>query len=145
MPDNPDSTMPANAAVPAGPDTPRKAMSPTPPAPSPGSSEPVVPSDLKVKLAEQRLHVTWADGSQCVYDLAVLRRHCPCATCRIEREQRSDSPGSLTILKADPRNLRTTGAKLVGRYAIQFEWSDGHNTGIFDFRFLRTLPSVPAE
>ena len=120
-------------------------MNPTPPAPSPVPSEPVVPSDLKVKLAEQRLSVTWADGSQCVYDLAVLRRHCPCATCRTEREQVSDSPASLTILKTDPRNLRATGAQLVGRYAIQFEWSDGHNTGIFDFRFLRSLPSLPAE
>ena len=30
-------------------------------------------------------------------------------------------------------------AKLVGNYAIQFTWSDGHNTGIFDFRFLRSL------
>ncbi len=122
-------------------------MNPTPPAPaaSPVPSEPVVPSDLKVKLAEQRLCVTWADGSQCVYDLAVLRRHCPCATCQTEREQVSESPASLTILKSDPRNLRTTGAKLVGRYAIQFEWSDGHNTGIFDFRFLRSLPSLPAE
>lgn len=122
-------------------------MNPTPPAlsASPVPSEPVVPADLKVKLAEQRLHVTWDDGSQCVYDLAVLRRHCPCATCRTEREQRSESPASLTILKSDPRNLRTTGAKLVGRYAIQFEWSDGHNTGIFDFRFLRSLPSLPAE
>jgi len=105
----------------------------------------VVPSDLKVKLSEQRLQVTWADGSQCVYDLAVLRRHCPCATCRTEREKVSDAPTSLTILKSDPRNIRPTGAKLVGRYAIQFEWSDGHNTGIFDFRFLRTLPSILPE
>ncbi|MCH7701402.1 MAG: DUF971 domain-containing protein [Planctomycetes bacterium] len=128
-------------------------MKPIPSAPSPLPSEPVVPSDLKVKLAEQRLQVTWDDGSQCVYDLAVLRRHCPCATCRTEREQRSESPAeqrsgspmSLTILKTDPRNLRATGATLVGRYAIQFEWSDGHNTGIFDFRFLRSLPSLPAE
>ncbi|MCH7721653.1 MAG: DUF971 domain-containing protein, partial [Planctomycetes bacterium] len=78
---------------------------------------------------------------------------CPCATCRTECEQRSESPTeqrsgspmSLTILKTDPRNLRATGAQLVGRYAIQFEWSDGHNTGIFDFRFLRSLPSLPAE
>ena len=147
MPGDPDSTIPTNATVPAGSRTPSGAMSTTPPAPGPlpAHAEPVVPTDLKVKLAEQRLQVTWADGSQCVYDLAVLRRHCPCATCRTEREQRSESPASLTILKSDPRNLRATGAQLVGRYAIQFEWSDGHNTGIFDFRFLRSLPSIQAE
>lgn len=139
--------MPAKATGRAAASTPTGAVRTTPPAPVGSSvpSEPVVPADLKVKLAEQRLQVTWADGSQCVYDLAVLRRHCPCATCRTEREQRSESPTSLTILKSDPRNIRPTGAKLVGRYAIQFEWSDGHNTGIFDFRFLRSLPSLPAE
>ena len=143
MPDDPHSAIPTDAASPADSDTAKAAMSP--PASSPTPSDPVVPSDLQVKLAEQRLQVTWADGSRCVYDLAVLRRHCPCATCRTEREQRSEAPTSLTILKSDPRNIRPTGAKLVGRYAIQFEWSDGHNTGIFDFRFLRTLPSLPAE
>jgi DUF971 family protein len=30
-------------------------------------------------------------------------------------------------------------AELVGNYAIRFRWSDGHDTGIFDFRFLRSL------
>lgn len=97
--------------------------------------------DLKVKLAEQQLFVRWNDGSECTYELAVLRRECPCATCRTQREDRKESPASLTILKSDPRDIRATGAKLVGRYAIQLEWSDGHNTGIFDFGFLKTLPS----
>jgi DUF971 family protein len=28
---------------------------------------------------------------------------------------------------------------LVGRYAINFRWSDGHETGIYSFRYLREL------
>ncbi len=101
------------------------------------SDNSVTPRDLKVKLEEQRLTIEWNDGRRSEYSLAELRRRCPCATCRTDREQQADNP--LTILKSDPTGVRVTSAKLVGNYAIQFEWSDGHNTGIFDFRLLRAL------
>ena len=103
------------------------------------ASESVTPADLKVKLAEQKLLITWQDASRSEFDLAVLRRACPCATCRTERESQSQSSNPLQILKTDPAKIRVIGAKLVGHYAIQFEWSDGHNTGIYDFRFLKSL------
>lgn len=95
------------------------------------------PKDLKVRIKEQRLIVEWKDGSQSDYSLDELRRYCPCATCRTEREKREDNP--LVILKSDPTGVRVTHAQFVGTYAIQFFWSDGHNTGIFDFRYLRSL------
>lgn len=81
--------------------------------------------------------IEWLDGHKSEYTLAGLRRVCPCASCRSERESRADNP--LAILKSDPSDLRVTGARLVGNYAIRFDWSDGHDTGIFDFRFLRSL------
>ncbi len=141
--------------------------------------ETVTPRDLKVQIAEQRLTVDWKDGRRSTYSLALLRRLCPCATCRTERESQTgfgNPPGqgghsakssptadssrpaggagstraapagvlsSLPVLKADPTGLRVTSARLVGNYAIQFFWSDGHYTGIYDFRFLRSLDSKP--
>ena len=69
--------------------------------------------------------------------LLELRRRCPCATCRSERESRNDNP--LRVFKPDPVDLRVKTAELVGNYAIRFSWSDGHDTGIFDFRNLRSL------
>jgi len=95
------------------------------------------PTDLKVKVKEQRLDIEWGDGSRSEFSLGELRRRCPCASCRTERDARQANP--LHILKFDPSDVRVTHAQLVGRYAIQFTWSDGHNTGIFDFRFLRSL------
>ena len=95
------------------------------------------PKDLKVQLKEQRLIIDWMDGTRNEYPLPMLRRQCPCATCRTEREEHADNP--LHILNSDPTGVRVTHAKLVGNYAIQFFWSDGHNTGIFDFRYLRSL------
>ncbi len=97
----------------------------------------VTPRDLKVKIADQKLLVDWADGKKSELDLAVLRRHCPCATCRSDRDSQLNNP--FKILKSDPARLRVIDARLVGNYAISFTWSDGHNTGIFEFRFLRAL------
>ncbi len=64
----------------------------------------------------------------------------PPFAARTEREHQGANP--LRILKADPTGVRVVNAKLVGHYAIQLDWSDGHNTGIFDFRFLRSLGVV---
>lgn len=101
----------------------------------------VAPKDLKVKLAEQMLHIVWQDGRSSMYALANLRRLCPCATCRTEREQQDENP--LRILKFNPAGVRVVSAELVGHYAIQFQWSDGHKSGIFDFRFLRAIDEPP--
>ena len=98
------------------------------------------PTDLKVKLEQQRLLVEWADGVRSEYSLNDLRRQCPCATCKTDREKKNDNP--FQILKADPDDIRVTQAELVGNYAIRFTWSDGHATGIFDFRYLRSLESL---
>jgi len=98
-----------------------------------------MPRDLKVKISEQKLVIDWMDGGHSEIAMGRLRAVCPCATCRTDREAQTDNP--LRILKNDPAGLRVVNARLVGNYAIQFDWSDGHNTGIFDFRFLRSLDS----
>tara|TARA_B110000438_G_scaffold277633_1_gene300442 strand:- start:720 stop:863 length:144 start_codon:yes stop_codon:yes gene_type:complete len=39
-----------------------------------------------------------------------------------------------------------TAIHYVGRYAIQFVWSDGHSTGIYTFEYLREIwDSEPEE
>lgn len=35
--------------------------------------------------------------------------------------------------------LEINDLSLVGRYALNFRWSDGHETGIYSFRYLREL------
>lgn len=96
------------------------------------------PTDIKLRRNEQELRIRWADGSESVYSAALLRRNCPCATCRSARQPAG--PTSLPVLnvQADQR-IELTGARLVGNYALQLLWSDSHDTGIFDYRYLRTL------
>ncbi|MCA1626453.1 MAG: DUF971 domain-containing protein [Acidobacteria bacterium] len=63
-----------------------------------------------------------------------MRRVCPCAHCVNEMTgERVLRPESV----AD--DLTIENMELVGRYAITFRWSDGHQTGIYSFRLLREL------
>jgi len=83
------------------------------------------------------LTVFWGDGRASRYSLADLRKSCPCATCRDLRDQLSSSSG-LTLLaneSIDP-SVEVVDMTTVGRYALQFTWKDGHNTGIYTYEFL---------
>ncbi|MHC5111165.1 MAG: DUF971 domain-containing protein [Planctomycetota bacterium] len=98
---------------------------------------PEAPQNLKLQLEQQNLQIHWQDGRLDDFPLPLLRRKCPCATCRTERDAAIANP--LKILAADPTTITATNAKMVGNYAIQLFWSDGHQSGIFDFKFLRQL------
>lgn len=98
------------------------------------------PASLDLDLKEQVLNVTWSDGAINRFPLAALRKNCPCAACRTEKEQQSRT--LLPVLKAAPaEQMQAVGGHLVGNYALQIEWSDGHSSGIYDFKYLRRLGS----
>jgi DUF971 family protein len=101
-------------------------------------SAPYRPVSLDLDLSEQVLELTWADRAVSRLPLSLLRKNCPCAGCRTDREKQGQT--LLPILKMGPGGpIRATGGHLIGNYAIQIEWSDGHSSGIFDFRLLRSL------
>ncbi len=80
------------------------------------------------------LRITWADGRVCQYEAANLRRACPCAQCVNEwTGQRTLDPRTVT------NELVIKDVSIVGRYALTFKWSDGHETGIYSFRYLFDL------
>lgn len=80
------------------------------------------------------LGIQWSDGHKGVYPVRYLRQHCPCAACVDEwtGERR---------LKAEdvPLLIMLHDIESVGRYALQFKWSDGHDTGIYSYSLLRKL------
>jgi DUF971 family protein len=75
------------------------------------------------------------------YPLDYLRKHCPCASCRTRSEAPPSHQGlSLAVLPANIDQATVfADARLVGHYAIQITWADGHSTGIYDFRYLRMI------
>ena len=81
-----------------------------------------------------RLKITWADGCVCNYAAAELRRACPCAQCVDEwTGERRLKPQTISD------EVEINDLSVVGRYALNFRWSDGHETGIYSFQYLRDL------
>ena len=94
------------------------------------------------------LEIDWQDGHRCAYTLTYLRSMCPCATCKMQREQTNPhdiAPGPkkkplLTILPGNYAGALTVlEAEMVGNYAIRIEWSDRHGSGIYSFQYLREI------
>ncbi len=80
------------------------------------------------------LRIEWKDGTVSEYAPRALRLACPCAGCVEEMT-------GVRILRpedVDPR-VYPTAIHYVGRYALQFVWSDGHSTGIYTYEHLRKL------
>jgi DUF971 family protein len=98
------------------------------------------PRHLDLKK-DDGLTVHWADGSTSYYPVAYLRRMSPSAEARMLREQLASNP--LAVLPAsaagDPGPLRAVDAELVGTYAIRIRFSDGHDTGIYSWSYLREI------
>jgi DUF971 family protein len=91
------------------------------------------PKTIDVEKTEG-VTLTFLDGFVARFDLATLRRGCPCATCRGLREQGIESwprPGS-------PMPLAIVAAELHGAWGLNITWNDGHATGIYPFEALHT-------
>ncbi len=96
---------------------------------------------VNLDLDRQRgLTVEWPDGSTQFFPVAFLRRMSPSAETRELRKQMEANP--LTVLPASAHSsgpLTAEGAELVGNYAVRIRFSDGHDTGIYSWRYLREL------
>ena len=91
---------------------------------------------VKIKVRDKEfLEITWDNGEQNNIKLSNLRNQCPCAICGSEKEEWSET----YIPLYTKEQLNVVKISIVGTYAINIEWEDGHNTGIYDFDFLKTL------
>jgi DUF971 family protein len=101
----------------------------------------MIPVDIK-KIDARTLQIEWDDGHVSRYPLEFLRRECPCASCSEARRAPAPSANPLRVLQAHEivqKDVDILQAEVVGRYAIQFHWNDGHAEGIYGFDFLRNL------
>lgn len=98
------------------------------------------PTNIDVDRAVGEVRITWHDSKMCAYPLNNLREACPCAECRGGHEnmgRRHDPDHILTLKPA--RSYGLENVELVGNYALQFFWEDGHHAGIFTWEFLYRL------
>jgi len=104
---------------------------------APGAATPI---EIELDRPGRRLRFVWADGTRSDYDWEHLRWQCPCAFCSGEGG-REGALVSRTELA--PAETEMADVNLVGRYAVQPTWGDGHDTGIYTFRKLRALADTP--
>jgi DUF971 family protein len=90
-----------------------------------------------LKIIDERgegVRIVWSDETENLYPSAFLRRHCACAGCVNEwTGERMLKPESVSD------EVKIENIAIVGRYALSFRFSDGHDTGIFSFKYLREL------
>ncbi|MGB6744823.1 MAG: DUF971 domain-containing protein [Terracidiphilus sp.] len=107
--------------------------------------EAVTPQKVRVLISEGKgLEIDWADGHKSAWSFPWLREACPCATCIDQRTQEGRKPGQpkpkpAALLPMYAPAPKPASAHAVGRYALQFNWQDGHSAGIYSWEYLRRM------
>lgn len=83
------------------------------------------------------LALSFTGGLEIYIFLSVLRRGCPCASCRGE----PDAMGRVLspVVEYGPRAFELVRYVVIGGYALQPFWADGHSTGIYSHSYLIRL------
>jgi len=94
-------------------------------------------SPSEIQLIGKELAIRWQDGRETYLGASLLRSSSPSA----EVQGEPDLFGRLSGATAGPGkpDVEILGWKQVGNYALQFRFSDGHQTGIYTFETLRRL------
>lgn len=97
----------------------------------------------RIELIGTDIAIIWSDGTEYYIPSERLRAWSPSAENTGERDLLGRQYGG-TDQKTFPgvtvRNWRS-----IGSYAVQFEFSDGHNTGIYAFDYLYKLGEEAAK
>ena len=86
------------------------------------------------------IRLTWADGSVTQVANRDLRLACRCALCVDEMSHQPVlDPASV------PAAIHAEELRLIGNYALGVTWSDGHSTGFFPYKAIRSLAAKAAS
>ena len=90
------------------------------------------PTELTLDKAARTLLVAYDDGRSYVLSCEFLRVHSPSA------EVRGHGPGQ-EVLQLDKQDVEILELRPVGNYGVQIAFSDGHDTGIYSWAWLREI------
>lgn len=92
----------------------------------------ITPTEIQLHQASRKLEIAFSDGTRFHLPFEFLRVYSPSA------EVRGHGPGQ-EVLQVGKREITVISADPVGTYAINFEFSDGHNSGIYSWEYLHHL------
>lgn len=87
------------------------------------------------------LALSFVDGYEAYLSIPLLRRACPCAGCQGE----PDAMGRVLrpVVEYGARAFELGRFEMIGGYALQLFWADGHSTGIYSYTYLQKLAEIP--
>ncbi len=91
-----------------------------------------VPTGITLHQKSRVLEIAFADGRSFRLPYEFLRVYSPSA------EVRGHGPGQ-EVLQTGKREVEIRALEPVGSYAVQPQFSDGHNTGIYSWDYLYEL------
>jgi len=94
----------------------------------------ITPTRIRAPHGASSTEIAWSDGKRYRYPNDFLRGWCPCAGCQGHGGEISFRPGH----NAELRDISPAGS-----YALRLVWGDGHDAGLYTYRYLRELADKP--
>ncbi len=92
----------------------------------------MIPTAIKLNREQGSLSLQYGDGASFSFSGEYLRVHSPSA------EVRGHGAGQ-EVLQSGKKNVKVTAVTKAGNYALQIHFSDGHDSGIYSWEYLRQL------
>ncbi|MFZ1905841.1 MAG: DUF971 domain-containing protein [Steroidobacteraceae bacterium] len=89
-------------------------------------------TEIRLRRAAGVLEVSFADGSRFELPFEYLRVHSPSA------EVKGHGPGQ-EVLVLGKEHVGITAVEPVGQYAVKLVFDDGHDTGLYTWKYLHEL------
>lgn len=90
------------------------------------------PEKITLRKRDGSLELRYANGEIAIFNAEFLRVFSPSA------EVRGHGPGQ-EILQHNKKHVKIASLKPAGHYALQIEFDDGHNSGIYSWAYLTDL------
>lgn len=97
----------------------------------------IVKTPANIQLIGTEVAIVWEDGVESYFPMEDLRAASPSAQNVGERDILGNQYGGDGPKKFP--GVTVLGWEVVGNYAIRFDFSDGHRTGLYSYDYLREL------
>lgn len=90
------------------------------------------PVEIKLRKASRLIAMQFDDGTSFELPFEYLRVYSPSA------EVQGHGPGQ-RVLQTGKENIRVTSIEPIGNYAVRLVFDDGHDTGLYSWKYLYEL------
>jgi DUF971 family protein len=91
-----------------------------------------LPTDIEHSVGGNTLRITWDDGIVSTLPIPYLRAWCPCAACQGHGVE-------VRFQENVGDDVRASELHEIGAYALGIRFSDGHDSGLFSWTWLRQI------